>query len=565
SVLQTGTSTLVINPTLYRVRTEYVGPELETATGPNYIRQVRVVVDVANGQTITNLDLTSILPANAQFVSVDAGTSTAGAATATPSIATPGGTLTWRVASVTGGTGDSDAVLVYNFYVPEFDSGSARIIDAASGDDVAVNFNTRVQGNWTPTDTRDAPQTPLAAYDPVGAEFTITAKSVAIQKGLTFTSNVGDSGYSPGDVLRYTLQIQVSDYFAYGNNAGSMIITDVLSDGQLFAAGYTPKITINRENGGGVVVATDFVGTEFTVDTSQHLAGNGSTTITFDLGEIIARLGNAGGAGGVLSQNALVGDMFEVSAAPASANPNPQSGGGTIVTITFEASVLDSYRRAPPGTAFNPAAQLAINENDSLTNNVTINGSILAANLNPVGTATEADTSGTSVTTRLEQVNIEIVRRNDETVYAGGESVLVRPGDELTYRLRYTLPAGDFENFNLAGFLPLPLLRIADPDANTGTADVVTYTKDVTPFVSTAGGLPTGVGEWTFRFTRAGTDVTGEFTDPIVALNALQNKINFNFGSHSDPTNQPVIVEAFFRLRTTNDPFADQLQLTALT
>jgi hypothetical protein len=60
-----------ISPQLFTLRKEYVGPENETATGPNYIRQYRVIVDVADGQTLTRLSLTDVLPNNLQFVSVD--------------------------------------------------------------------------------------------------------------------------------------------------------------------------------------------------------------------------------------------------------------------------------------------------------------------------------------------------------------------------------------------------------------------------------------------------------------------------------------------------------------
>ena len=48
-----------------------VGPENETATGPNYVRQYQIIADIADGQTVTNLDLTDVLPGNLQFVSVD--------------------------------------------------------------------------------------------------------------------------------------------------------------------------------------------------------------------------------------------------------------------------------------------------------------------------------------------------------------------------------------------------------------------------------------------------------------------------------------------------------------
>ncbi len=91
------TANQMVTPVLWRLATSYVGPENETATGPNFPRQYRIDVDVATGQTITNLEISSQLPANLQFVSV-AGTLIGGApaastAVSTPLLSTPGGTL----------------------------------------------------------------------------------------------------------------------------------------------------------------------------------------------------------------------------------------------------------------------------------------------------------------------------------------------------------------------------------------------------------------------------------------------------------------------------------------
>jgi uncharacterized repeat protein (TIGR01451 family) len=148
-------------PTVLRLKKTYLGPEDETATGPNFPRQYLIEVDVASGQTVTNLDLTDILPSNLQFVSVDAttirGSVTATTAVSTPSTTTPGGTLTRRFASVTGTTATNDATLLFTFYVPRVAASSAVIINANSGDDVQSTDDASTQGIWTPVDGRDAP------------------------------------------------------------------------------------------------------------------------------------------------------------------------------------------------------------------------------------------------------------------------------------------------------------------------------------------------------------------------------------------------------------------------
>ena len=49
------TTTSTVTPTLFQIQKTYLGPEQETATGPNFVQQYQVSVRVAAGQTITNL------------------------------------------------------------------------------------------------------------------------------------------------------------------------------------------------------------------------------------------------------------------------------------------------------------------------------------------------------------------------------------------------------------------------------------------------------------------------------------------------------------------------------
>src|SRR5262249_7058087 len=109
-------------PTLIRLKKTYIGPEDETATGPNFPRQYLIEADIADGQTLTNFDLTDVLPGSLQYVQVDSttirGSAQATTATSTPSTTAPGGTLTRRFASVTGTTATNDATMLFTFYVP---------------------------------------------------------------------------------------------------------------------------------------------------------------------------------------------------------------------------------------------------------------------------------------------------------------------------------------------------------------------------------------------------------------------------------------------------------------
>ena len=63
------TTTTVVTPTLFTVTKTYLGPEQETATGPNFKEQYEIDISVAAGQTIDNMTVTDALPNNMQFVS----------------------------------------------------------------------------------------------------------------------------------------------------------------------------------------------------------------------------------------------------------------------------------------------------------------------------------------------------------------------------------------------------------------------------------------------------------------------------------------------------------------
>ena len=206
----------------------YLGPENETATGPSYPQQYLVSVEVANGQTVTNLDLTDVLPSNMQFLSVAYtqihGVSVPTTAISTPSLSTPGGTLTRRFARVTGRGSQIDASMLFDFYIPQLDSSDNPVLAPGVG---------------LPTTSVDQANSrrpgPLSTRDPAGintsntAVDTLTDKSLAIQKMVDDVVHTGPpNAVSPGDTLEYTIQFQISDFFAVQN----FVANDLLSDGQ---------------------------------------------------------------------------------------------------------------------------------------------------------------------------------------------------------------------------------------------------------------------------------------------------------------------------------------------
>jgi fimbrial isopeptide formation D2 family protein len=252
-------------PTLLRIKKEYLGPEDEAVSGPNFVNyyplKYRVTVDIADLQLIQNLVVTDKLPANLQFngnVQITIQGNNANVVTscsATPGPfdvviasppSTPGGTLSVTLcSSLTGSAAPDDVVVTFDFFVPDLDANGQIIIKKdCSNAPVAVNNDILATGDWDPRDPRDAPPNTTV---PVNSNLTnvdhiLNAKCLAIQKSVKMFQEFpgGAIGPTPGDVLRYELNFQVSDYFTIGK----LVVTDFLADGQTFLGGPPPTLRV---------------------------------------------------------------------------------------------------------------------------------------------------------------------------------------------------------------------------------------------------------------------------------------------------------------------------------
>lgn len=275
------TATASIDATLAQLNKTYTGPENETATGPNFERTYRIDIDVANGQSLADVNVYDELPDNIQFVSVTG--SQAITVESTPSTTVPGGTL--QVSFDAAVDGNTDAWVEVTFYVPRLDASGDVIINADSANDVFTDNQAYGFGSWTPIDPRDdqvfvgfdvdgafdgtdlasALSTAAPDADPEHANLELAA--LTIQKGSTIVveNPNGATGSTPGDVVEYTLNFQVSDYFAFEN----LVIEDLISDGLRVDSTFTPTLLINGNT--YVLGAAGWTNANYTV--SQNFTG----------------------------------------------------------------------------------------------------------------------------------------------------------------------------------------------------------------------------------------------------------------------------------------------------
>ncbi|PBJ24138.1 hypothetical protein BSF44_21800 [Pseudomonas sp. ACN8] len=512
SLIQAGTAAFVVHPTVITFDETLSTPEGETATGPNYGRTLTLSVTPAPGQTLSNVVVTQPLPDNVQVTAITPGPG--GRVTA---ITLHDGTVVTNAAqiavliaadevylssfSVTYASlaGKTDTVVA--FYVPEVDANGLPIINPVTGDDVTITLGApSASGQWVPLDPRDvtAPNTTID-FSGTGVTTQFVAKSITLLKTVTVQNDIGHSGITPGDTLQYHLNLAISDYFAFGKdafNAGQLIIRDQLSDGQTLTGTPAMAVTIN-----GVTQTITLV-------TTVVNNADGSTSMAFDIAQ---SLRNSFALRGWLN-----GDLAF----------DQQLQGAMLAVLSYSAIVGQTYK--PPSG--NP--QPEINEGDELGNSAVVDGTLLQDPLNLTGQS-ETDGSATTSVIPTSVVDISLVEVNNGTPPASGE---LRPGDEVTFQLSYDLVTGDYEQFKLTAYLPLPLFNVTGVTWATGS----------------------DVGQW--QIGPGNTNAGGV----VSVTSANGNSVVFDFGSFTtaDTTGSRIVIR--FSVRVGDQPFADQRSLDVL-
>ena len=436
-----------VTPVLIQLKKIYNGPENETATGPNFPESFTIEAAVAPGQTITNFNLTDLLPDGMQFLGAGSVTGTdnggtfqgvAGTATAT----TPGGSVIGTFNRVVGTGADTDARLTFGFYVPRDYAAGGQVVPLNTGAFQPLRNGATAGGDWTPIDPRD----PAGPATSTAAPVTITAKSLAVQKGV---SVVGNGPVVQGSTLQYTISFQISDYFALDQ----LVLPDLLPDGVRFDPTFQPILQVNQHTAGSA--AAVFGNNNFAVG---GVNADGTQTVTFAVSnELAARTGDG----------RLVGGDLPTGGTGSNANPPPDGPtapfAGTTGQITFRAVVQPSY-----SVKQSPTGNKDVKQGDILTNVVsadrtnpqtpTAGGRILQyANATAATGNTQADGSTVDVKVARGALTKTLYAINGNTAVPAVPKI--QAGDRVTYRLTYTLPTGTAENFKLTDYLPLPVFN----------------------------------------------------------------------------------------------------------
>ncbi|MCA9212871.1 MAG: isopeptide-forming domain-containing fimbrial protein, partial [Planctomycetales bacterium] len=547
------TASTTTNPTLIRLFKEYLGSESETATGPNYPQQYRIRADIADGQTISDLRLIDLLPDNLAFFSVVSSTPTA-TIEETPTVGSadvsPSNDLVAHFASITGTTSDDDANIMLEFFVPDVDAGSNDVLDPTTGDDLISTNDAQATGDWTPTDPSDA-AVAISIVDAGDDNFDLEARSIAIQKSASIVTDAGVAGPSQGDVVEYTLRFQISDFFTFGD----IVIEDILSDGLRldgspggpFTGPFTFDVTDRDGNVTGSFTPSTIGGTtDLHVDETQigndaNPATDGSTRLVFDISQAII---DAGAADGILQGGRAI-------------TPDAAAATGTI---TYQAIIQQQF-----SDTF-PSGDSTVNEGDTLDNTATVSGTIRSNSSITTILDSESDTSSATLDIQTGSLlkttyavngvlGTDDAKIDPDTGLAFGpsysNSVEVRPGDVVTYRLRYVLPTGDVEDFLITDFLQSPVFD----------ASVFSTTFDATIDAAAPAAESAKFGP-DHTFSRIPITAAPSVT-PTISTDAIENTVDFDFGSFDNPPPESeTVIDVLLSVTISSEPTADGVFLT---
>lgn len=559
-----------VTPRAFTLKKVYLGPEHEAVSGPNFVSnynyplRFQITVDVADGQEIDKLHIIDVLPTGMVYHPLSLQVWLSGAQAAlysAPACLTPqpgtaavveptpsGGTLEVTVCDlITGHQGlPYEVVIFFDFYIED--------IVGAGCEPVRLVNDVSATGVSFPLDPRD--QSGLVTSDSV--EDWVDAKCMAIQKSVVLYDDPLSDGLTPGDTLKYTLAFQISDY----RTIGQIEIHDKLSDGQMLSTdpSLVPMLTIQDQFGSYPVYFSGLTATE---NPSSNCDCCCCTAVGFVRGvadlvfDVSGALVAADAASLPLVPRHQAGILTGGHAAlPTSTTP-------AVGQVTFYVTITDEFfvTAQAPGDKY-------VDKDDPINNCVTIDGVVYdnkdqANDVPDQVTGSAEDISSTCVALAPGVLSKEVyaVKRGINYICGPGGCGIpdVLPGDDVTFRIQYTIPSGDAEKLTIQDWLPVPVFDVDDP-TNTNGAQL-SFLSSPCP----GGSQPPATGLVACGPTHspvAPPPLATFFPQPTLLPVTAGNSFTFRYDSPWDTLNTAKTIDLLFTLTVTNEPFADGLYLT---
>jgi len=212
--------------------------------------------------------------------------------------------------------------------------------------------------------------------------------------------------------------------------------------------------------------------------------------------------------------------------------------------------ILDSY------TDMYGSGVPYIDMGDSISNSVQISGSILdRTGLTVTGIMSDTSTTLTTISSPLLNKSIYALNYSTSAV-VNTSSLIVSPGDVVTYRITYRMPTSDVENLILKDYLPSPVFFANDFSGNY-TSGIFITGGDV-PLLGYYGYGPAN----TIDSSMVTIVVSSGGLIPSIDKNTVENSVSFIYGTFNDTINRSGTIDILFSIPVSSYPFADGLLLT---
>ncbi|WP_268234638.1 DUF4347 domain-containing protein [Asaia siamensis] len=400
-------------------------------------------------------------------------------------------------------------------YVPQNNAdGSSVLGNSGASANVAAPDVTYSADDWT---SGNGTQVPVSGNGDTSSAV-VTAKSVALQNSSQDITTGNTPGYVlPTDTIRYTAAIQTSDF----NALSKPVITQDIDDGQTIDPASSPVFTYSVKGGAKQTLnlgTIDNASTQTINGDNVYVSGSnnlwsferdsqtGHTIARFDIGKAIAD--------GLL---------------PA----------GATGSLTYQAKALTHYANGTATTGTLLAGSDALRGTDSVQGDyANADGS------SPTDTSQIGDGGQTGLVVPNGNATIKVVAVNG----ASADASAIRPGDQVTYALTYSMLSGNYNNLHLTSYLPQQVYSVTDPTQAGGNG--TSYSQS-----DSNSGFPPS-GQYALVSAPKGVSISGGAT-----ASAGSNSLDFGLSQSSEtPGNSAVTI--YFTTTASNAPMADGLPLT---
>ena len=407
-----------VKPSIVKLYKDSSLYEDETVTGPNYPFKYYVSIDVADNVTIENLTIDDSIPSELMFINnsrypislyynngtlMDPSLYTI---EVIPDGRTTGGRIVVKLSNLTGAK-YRDLLLSYWVYAPKYDNSTGDLKEILTKDRTSLlvtnNVNiTYVYGNNTFNQSD---------YD------NVVLKIIAIQK-LSNSYEV-----KPNENITYTVNFQVSDYFA-------------LNDFDIYD-------TVGFEWGNAQVIDLSSI---------RFMVGNQTYRLNSSYYDFIPR--NETHDIIIIHISKFLKDNNLISGCAGgyyneSSNGTPLDGS---ISMTFKVNNCYSNN----GTVV---------ANDYMRNSVLVNGTLLDTNI----TINDSSYKEVRIIPMEFSKGIYAV---DGVVIDNNNTINVRPGQNVTFVLTLDVPFGNVDNLTVVDYFPMPLFNLEN--FNTTMVDIGT-------------------------------------------------------------------------------------------